>query len=70
MLRLGVSEKGVANSENEENYSSSINQEKIKKMVQKAGYATNSVSSENCKEWFQIIQNVLPESIINLRVSI
>lgn len=50
MLRLGVSEKGVANSENEENYSSSINHEKIKKMVQKAGYATNSVSSENCKE--------------------
>lgn len=70
MLWLGVCEKGVANSENEENYSSLINHEKIKKMVQKAGYATNSVSSENFKEWFQIIQNVFLESISNLRVSI
>lgn len=70
MLWLGVCEKGVANSENEENYSSLINHQKIKKMVQKAGYATNSVSPENFKEWFQIIQNVLLERIINLTVSI
>lgn len=53
MLRLGVCEKGVANSENEDIllvFNKSRKNKENGSESWKAGHATNSVSSENCKE--------------------